>query len=163
MDIIDMKLAKMKRNPVVEGLNDNLIDEFSAYQVYTFHGQLAQFRGYTKLAAHFFDRAKDEHRHGEMLIARIFFLGGTPVVDTFRNINPKTELPAQLSNDKGLEEGAVTKYRALIKTCIEEGDAATRLIIEQIEKEEEEHIYEIVQLETQISDVTLAQFLSTQM
>lgn len=153
----------MKGNPkLIEALNSLLADELTAINQYIVHSEMCANWGYGQLHDQFEKRAIDEMKHAEMLIARILFLEGTPVVSKLKDIFIGSDIPKQLANDHTAEEGAIAAYNDAIKLAGEVGDFATREVLEKILNDEDRHIDKIEELQDQISHMTLPIFLTTQ-
>ncbi len=154
----------MKENDkLVATLNSLLADELTAINQYIVHAEMCADWGYGKLHDHFEQRAIHEMKHAEMLIERILFLGGLPVVSQLKDIHIGAEVKEQLENDHTAEKGAIEAYNAAIKLAGELDDYATREVLVSILKDEDSHMDEIEGLLDQISHMTLPIFLSTKM
>jgi bacterioferritin len=147
---------------VIDTLNDNLSDELTAVNQYMVHSEINDNNGYKELADYQQKRAIDEMKHAEMLIGRILFLDGTPVVSKYRDINIGTEVPKQFDNDHKSEEGAIAKYNGSVEICRAAKDNDTRTLIESILKDEIRHIDEIENNQKQIKDLGLPTYLAEQ-
>ncbi|MEK7841142.1 MAG: ferritin-like domain-containing protein, partial [Deltaproteobacteria bacterium] len=80
----------------------------------------------------------DEMKHAEMLAEKIVYLGGVPVQKPTEVIRGG-ELKKMIKDDLAAENGAIKRYKEHIKLCEKEGDPATRLMLEQILSDEEDH------------------------
>ena len=153
----------MKGNERLIGtLNSLLEDELTAINQYMVHGEMCDNWGYEKLHKSVEKRAIDEMKHAEKLIARILFLEGIPIVSKLKAMHIGAEIPNQLNNDHALELDAIKAYNAAIVLAGEVGDFATRDLLQEILKQEDEHVDEIEAFTDQISQMTLPVFLSTQ-
>ena len=153
----------MKGNPkLIETLNALLADELTAINQYMVHSEMAHNWGYEKLHQHFEKRAIDEMKHAETLIGRILFLEGSPTVSKYNKMSIGADVPKQLAGDRGLEMGAVKSYNEAIILAGEVKDYATREILEKILKDEDRHIDQIEELQDQIQQMSLQNFLSIQ-
>ncbi|MFN3740524.1 MAG: bacterioferritin [Thermodesulfovibrionales bacterium] len=153
----------MKGNEkLIETLNSLLADELTAISQYMVHSEMCANWGYEKLHKHFEQRAITEMKHAEKLIGRIIFLEGIPIVSKLKEMHIGSEIPKMLSNDHDAEEGAIKAYNEAIKLAGEVNDFATREMLEEILKDEDQHIDEIEELQDQISHMTLPIFLTTQ-
>lgn len=153
----------MKGNPkLVETLNALLADELSAINQYMVHSEMCADWGYEKLHQKFEKRAIDEMKHAEMLIGRILFLEGIPVVNQLRPIHIGDEVPKQLEYDRVAEMGAIEAYNNAIRLAGEVNDFATRELLEKILQDEDSHIDEIEEHQDQIVHMGLPIFLTTQ-
>ncbi len=153
----------MKGNQkLIETLNSLLADELTAINQYMVHSEMCANWGYGKLHEHFEKRAITEMKHAEKLIARILFLEGIPVVSSLNKIHIGSDIPKQLANDHGAEEGAIKAYNTAIQIAGEVNDYATREVLEHILSDEDQHIDGIEALQDQISHMSLPVFLTTQ-
>lgn len=153
----------MKGNPqLIETLNALLADELSAINQYIVHSEMCANWGYEKLHNSFERRAIEEMKHAEMLIARILFLEGIPIVSKLNPIHIGSDVTKQLEKDHAAEEGAIAAYNAAIRLAGDVNDFATREILEHILSDEDRHIDAIEELQDQVSHMTLPIFLTTQ-
>ena len=153
----------MKGNAkLIETMNSLLADELTAINQYMVHSEMCDNWGYEKLHKHFEKRAIDEMKHAEMLIGRILFLEGTPVVSSLRKITIGADVSKQLASDQAAESDAIKAYNDAIKLAGEAGDFATREILEKILNDEDRHMDGIEELQDQIGHMTLPIFLTTQ-
>jgi bacterioferritin len=126
------------------------------------HSEMCDDLGYEKLHKHFEKRAIDEMKHAEKLIGRILFLEGLPVVSTLNKITIGADVPKQLENDRKAEIGAIKAYNDAIILAGEVKDYATRDFLQQILNDEDDHMDGIEALQSQIEQMTLQVFLTTQ-
>lgn len=153
----------MKGNEkLVSVLNALLADELTAINQYMVHSEMCDDWGYEKLHAHFEKRAIDEMKHAEKLIGRILFLEGTPVVSSLNKINIGADVSKQLDNDHSAETDAIAAYNNAIVLAGEVKDYATRDLLQQILNDEDAHMDSIEGLQSQIDQMTLQVFLTTQ-
>ena len=154
----------MKGDPkLISALNSLLADELTAINQYMVHAEMCEDWGYEKLHEHFEKRAIEEMKHAEILIGRILFLEGVPVVDNLKKIFIGKKVPEQLENDRLSEMDAISAYNAAIKLAGEVNDFATRKILQEILRDEDEHMDEIEELQDQIDHMGLPMFLTTKM
>jgi bacterioferritin len=153
----------MKGNDkIIATLNVLLADELTAISEYMVHSEMCDNWGYAHLHEKVEKRAIDEMKHAEKLIARIIFLDGRPVVSKLNDIKIGADVAAQLGNDLNAEYGAVKLYNAGIKEAAELGDNGTREILEDILKEEEDHIDWIEAQLDQIKQMGIQNYLVEQ-
>ena len=143
-------------------LNKLLADELTAINQYMVHSEMCDDWGYLKLHKHFEKRALDEMKHAERLIGRILFLEGIPIVSDLNKIHIGDVVPKQLANDREAENGAIKMYNEAIALAGEVKDYATRDMLQEILNDEDAHMDAIEALESQISQMTLPTFLTTQ-
>lgn len=147
---------------LISVLNELLAHELSAVNQYMVHSEMSADWGYEKLHKHFEKRAISEMKHAEVLIGRILFLEGIPIVSKLKDIHIGSDVSKQLDNDHQAEASAIADYNAAIKLAGEKNDFATREILESILKDEDSHIDGIEELQDQIAHMGLPIFLSTQ-
>lgn len=143
-------------------LNALLADELTAINQYMVHSEMCDDWGYEKLHKHFEKRAIDEMKHAEKLIGRILFLEGTPTVSSLNKIMIGDKVDKQLANDHVAEEGAIKAYNEAIILAGEVKDFATRDFLQQILNDEDAHMDGIEELQSQIEQMSLQVFLTTQ-
>jgi bacterioferritin len=153
----------MKGNEkLIASLNGLLADELTAINQYMVHSEMCDDWGYEKLHKHFEKRAIDEMKHAEKLIGRILFMEGMPVVSTLNKILIGSNVEKQLVNDHAAEMDAIKAYNNAIVLAGEVKDFATRDLLQQILNEEDAHMDDIEGLQSQIEQMTLPVFLTTQ-
>ena len=152
----------MKGNPkLIEILNKQLADELTAINQYIVHAEMCNNWGYKKLHDHFEKRAIDEMKHAGMLISRILFLEGEPVVSELKKIHIGSDVTKMLHNDHEHEKKTIAAYNEAIELAGEVRDFATREILEHILGDEDGHIDAIEENQDQIEQMTLGIYLST--
>ncbi len=154
----------MKGNEkLIDALNKLLEGELTAINQYMVHAEMCEDWGYGKLSKSIKDRAIVEMIHAEHLIERILFLEGRPIVTKLDTINIGGAVPEQLEFDRAAEEQTIKDYNEAINLAGEVKDFATRAVLTNILKEEDEHIDEIEELLDQIDQMELGNFLITQL
>ncbi|NLN86798.1 MAG: bacterioferritin [Syntrophomonadaceae bacterium] len=148
---------------LIEVLNSLLADELTAISQYMVHSEMNADWGYGKLHEQVEKRAIEEMKHAEMLIGRILFLEGQPMVNNLKEIRIGSDVPKQLFHDHEAELAAIAAYNDAIKLAGEVGDFATRDMLQQILLDEDKHIDEIEGLQGQIEDMSLPIFLTTKL
>ncbi len=143
-------------------LNALLADELTAINQYMVHSEMCDDWGYEKLHKHFEKRAIDEMKHAEKLIGRILFLEGTPIVSSLNKITIGDNVAKQLENDRLAETDAISAYNNAIVVAAEVKDYATRDLLQEILNDEDAHMDSIEGLQSQIEQMTLQVFLTTQ-
>ena len=153
----------MKGNEkIIEHLNARLADELTAINQYMVHAEMCENWNYKQLDEMIQKRAIAEMRHAEKLIARILFLEGKPIVSNLNQITIGAEVPEMHENDHGAEEGAIRGYNESIRLAAEVGDNNTKVLLESILKEEEEHIDWIEAQLDQIKQIGIQNYLAEQ-
>ena len=153
----------MKGDPkLIDTLNLLLAHELTAVNQYIVHAEMCEDWGYEKLHDTIKKRAINEMKHAEILIGRILFLEGRPIVTNLNKIHIGSEIPNQVENDRLAEEDAIKMYNDAIILAGELRDYATRDILQNILNDEDDHIDELEEMQDQIAQMTLPIFLSKQ-
>ena len=154
----------MKGNAkVIETLNMMLADELTAINQYIVHGEMAADWGYTALHEIDEKRAIDEMKHAEMLIERILFLEGKPIVTELKAIHIGEDVQKAIKNDTQSEAEAIAAYNKAINVAGEYNDYGTRELFEKILKDEEAHIDVLEAQSSQIEQMGIQVFLAEQL
>ncbi len=139
----------MKGNAkIIKALNARLAEELGATVQYMLHAEMCADWGYGKLHEILEKRAITEMRHWEKLVERILFLEGKPVVTNMGSVHVGENVSKIHHHDLKAEHDAVKLYNETIQLCAEQGDNATKVLLEGILKDEEDHVDWI---ETQLS------------
>jgi bacterioferritin len=125
---------------VIAWLNEALKAELTAINQYFLHSEMCENWGYTRLAAAGKKESIDEMKHAEMLIERILFLEGAPVMTELFPLRIGANVRAQLENDLALELDAVPRLNRAIQAATEAGDNGSRDLFEKILTDEEHHV-----------------------
>ncbi len=151
----------MKGNPeIIRALNERISEELSAILQYMVHAELLENWGYTKLAEIVEKRAIKEMEHWEKLVARIIFLEGEPLVTKVAPVHIGRDVEKIHQNDLEAEYGADRAYNETIKLAAELGDNGTKVLLEEILKDEEEHIDWLEAQLDEIRQIGLSAYLS---
>jgi bacterioferritin len=147
---------------VIEILNSLLARELTVVNQYMVHAEMCDNSGYTKLHDAIQKRAKVEMKHAEILIGRIIFLEGIPIVSELEKMHIGADIQKMFTNDHEAEIDASNRYNAGILVCGNAKDYATREILEHILNEEDGHINDIEEVLDQIKQMGIQMFLSIQ-
>ncbi|NJD76306.1 MAG: ferritin [Candidatus Methanoperedens sp.] len=125
-------------NKIIDALNKDREDELSAIIQYMKH----HYEGEGMESPEILDIEKDiaiaEMKHAEKLGERINYLGGIPTKKT-SPIMEGGDLKKMIEDDLAKENAAIKQYKEHIKLAIEENDPVTRLMLEEILSDEEDH------------------------
>lgn len=125
---------------VIKFLNEALAEEMLAIIQYeTQHYQSEETLGYKKLAEIFHKSSLDEMKHLEKLAERIHFLEGKPEIKLPRKPADIGDPKKMVEDDIQAEYDAIKQYNEGIKICWEERDSGTRVLLEEILRDEEGH------------------------
>ena len=148
---------------VVDLLNKLLTEELTVINQYFLHAKMCKNWGYEHLHHHVLDRSYGEMKDAKEVIDRILFLEGLPNMQRLGTVKIGETVPEQLKADLDKEKAMVKMMTEGIQHCTKVGDFATRHILEDMVKDEEEHIDWIeTQLES-IKQVGLQNYLSEQL
>ena len=148
---------------VIDAMNAGLTIELTAINQYFIQAKMCHSWGFHKLGAHHYAESIEEMKHAELLIDRILFLEGVPEIARYDVIRVGTDVTEQLENALALEINASKTYNEGVAIALEDKDAASREIMEQIVRESEESIDWIeAQLEL-IQTIGLQNYLHSQM
>lgn len=147
---------------VVNLLNKILTEELTVINQYFLHAKMCKNWGYDRLHHHVMDRSLGEMKDATSIIDHILYLEGLPNMQRLGTVKIGETVPEQLKVDLEKEKAMVKIMSDGIQHCTKVGDYTTRHMLEDMVKEEEEHIDWIeTQLET-ISQVGLQNYLSEQ-
>jgi bacterioferritin len=153
----------MKGNDkIIEHLNARLADELTAINQYIVHAKMCENWNYKQLEEMIQKRAITEMRYAEKLISRILFLEGKPIVSKLNQIIIGAEVPNIHECDRGAEETAIQGYNESIHLAAEVRDNNTKVLLESILKEEEDHIDWIETQLDQIKQMDVENYLAEQ-
>ena len=151
------------KSEVLEVLQKALSEELQAIMQYFLHGEMQNNWGYKRLYAEVKRQSIGEMKHAEELIERIVFLEGVPNLNDIPKLKVGKTVEQQIQNDLDLEKSAVAEYNQHIALCRKAGDNTSADLMEDLLKDEEEHVDF---LETQLSmmkDLGLANYLAQQL
>jgi len=147
---------------IIELLNDVLSAELTAINQYFIHYKMQENWGYERLAHKGKDESFGEMKHAEELIERILYLEGVPNMQRLFPVKVGETVPEQLKAELETEKEAIARLSAGIEQC-RRADEGTRLLLEDILEDEEEHAD---WLETQlgaISQIGIENYLTEQL
>ena len=132
---------------IIELLNDVLTAELTAINQYFIHYKMQENWGYQRLAHKGKEESFGEMKHAEELIERILYLEGVPNMQRLSPAKVGETVPEQLKAELETEKEAIARLAAGIEQC-RRTDEGTRLLLEEILDDEEDHAD---WLETQLS------------
>jgi bacterioferritin len=153
----------MKGNQeVIDTLNKLLAEELTAINQYFLHAEMCADWGYEKLHSRIEQRSIQEMKHAEMLMERILFLEGRPVVSELNKITIGDSVVKQLDNDQTAEQDAIKMYNEAVAVATRVGDNGSKVLVESILKDEEEHLDWIEAQLDQIDQMGIQNYLADQ-
>ena len=150
-------------NQVINALNDALMAELTAINIYYIHYKMQENWGYKKLASHSREESMGEMKHGDKLIERILFLEGSPNMAKYDEILVGDTCEEQLKNQYSIETRHVERLRKHIQLCIEKNDYGTKELLDHILEETEDSVDWLETQFQRISDVGIENYLSEHM
>ena len=147
---------------VIDALNDRLREELTAISQYMVQSEMCANWGYEKLHAAIEKQAKDEMHHAEMLIGRVIFLEGMPVVSKLDAIKVGKTVKDMIGNDREAEAAAIKAYNESMELAVKLGDNATRDMLATILQDEERHVDLAEQQRDHIAQMGLENYLANQ-
>ena len=131
----------MKGNDeIIELLNDILCAELTAINQYFIHARMCANWRYQRLAEFIRKESVEEMKHAQDVIDRILYFDGQPNMQKYMKISVGRTVPEQFQSDLQLEYGAVARLNAGVELARGKGDNGTRVLLEAILEDEEEHI-----------------------
>ena len=125
---------------IIEALNEVLTAELTAINQYFIHAKMCENWGFERLAKHTRGEAIEEMKHADQVIERILYFDGTPNMQKYMKINVGHDVPEQFHHDLDLEHQAVPRLNKGIEIARAQGDNGTRALLEEILRDEEEHV-----------------------
>ena len=147
---------------VIQVLNDVLCAELTAINQYFIHAMMCEQWRLTRLAKHMREESIGEMKHAEEVIDRILYLDGRPNMQKYMKINVGKTVPEMHQVDLELETDAVARLNPGVELCRAKGDNGTRLLLEKILHDEEEHIDWLEAQLQQIQDMGVPNYLARQ-
>ncbi len=147
---------------VIDLLNALLAEELTAINQYFLHAEMCGDWGYEKLHTAVELRSRQEMKHAERLIERILFLDGKPIVSQLNKITIGESVEKQLKNDLGAEQDAVKMYNDAVALAAEQGDNGTKILVESILTDEEEHLDWLEEQLDQVEQMGIQNYLNNQ-
>ncbi len=131
-------LSKDDREKIIKALNIDIGLELGAIIQYVMHEVMAEGMESPAIMDKFEDISKEEMKHLEKFAERVNYLGGVP--NTKPNpVKVGGVLKKMMQDDLDGEYMAITTYKSHVKICEEIGDTTTRLMLEEILTDEEDH------------------------
>ena len=147
---------------VINVLNEVLTAELTAINQYFIHAEMCENWRYMRLAKHSRAESIEEMKHAEELIERVLYLDGVPNMQRYMKINVGQTVHEQHQFDLSLEKDAVARFNRGIDICRAKGDNGTRLILEEMLRNEEDHVDWLESQLHQIQEIGLGGYLAQQ-
>ena len=148
---------------VINALNDVLMAELTAVNIYYIHYKMQVDWGYEKLASHAREESMGEMKHADKMIERILFLDGIPNMQKYDTVLVGDKVEAQLKNQYKIELAHVKRLRKHIKTCLDKNDYGTKEILDDILEDTEESVDWLETQFNRIKDIGIQNYLAENM
>jgi bacterioferritin len=147
---------------VVDLLNQILTVDLTAINQYFIHAEMCRNWGYERLYHKLRDSSITEMKDAQRIIEHLLYLEGMPNLQRLGTVRVGENVQEHLQLDLEAERSAVSLFATAIAHCARVEDYTTRNILEEMIRDEEEHVDWLeTQLET-ISQVGLQNYLAQQ-
>ena len=146
----------------IETLNNILKNELTAINQYFLHSRMLASWGVSELAKKEYEESIDEMRHADKLTQRILFLGGLPNLQYLDKLLIGETVEEIIACDFEFEEKALKELREAITYAESVQDYGTRLLYEEILKNEEEHVDYLMVQQRLIASIGHADYIQVQ-
>ncbi|MEX1255729.1 MAG: ferritin-like domain-containing protein [Dehalococcoidia bacterium] len=138
---------------LLDAMNEALSEELASTIQYLWHHIQARGIHSAAIAGVFKETAMVEMKHAELIAERIDLLGGTPTT-ALDAISPGShgDVTRMLRDNVKAEEKAVAAYRQLVQIARDQDDPVTRVMLEEILADTEEHSHALSKLLADTSD-----------
>ena len=147
---------------IIDILNKALAEELTSINQYMLHSEMCEDWGYGKLHEVVEARAITEMKHAEKLISRILFLEGMPILSELEPLHIGSTVQKQLENDHKAEFEAIRLYNEAVALTTKLADNGTKVLVESILTDEEDHIDWIEEQLDQIEQMGIQVWLNHQ-
>jgi bacterioferritin len=131
----------MKGDPkVIEYLNRGLRSELTAVNQYWLHYRILDNWGYKNLAKAWRKESIEEMHHADRFIERILFLDGFANLQVLDPLRIGQNIQEILESDLAAEYDARNLYGEAAEYCDSVGDRVSKILFEDLMKDEESHI-----------------------
>ena len=135
---------------VVERLNAILTVDLTAINQYFVQAEMARNWGFARVAEKFREFSMGEMRDAQAIVRRILYLDGLPNLQRLGAVKVGESVEEDLQLDLASETEALETITEAVAHCERVGDVGTREMLEDMAREEEEHVD---WLETQIETI----------
>ncbi len=148
---------------VIKALNDVLMAELTAINIYYIHYKMQEDWGYEKIASHSREESMGEMKHSNWMIERILFLDGIPDMQKYDTVLVGDTVEAQLKNQYKIELAHVARLRKHIRACFDKGDHGSKEILEKILEETEDSVDWLETQFNRIKDIGIKNYMMENM
>ena len=131
-------MAKLTRDKLIEGLNEDLAHEYAAVIQYRTYASLVKGPYRQELREFFATEIADELTHAQLLADKVVSLGGIPVVRA-ADVKVTEEAAKMLQNSLDDEEATVTRYVERRRQAEELGEHGLAIDLDDLIADETKH------------------------
>jgi bacterioferritin len=146
----------------IEFLNKILKNELTAINQYFLHSRMLASWGVSELSKKEYEESIDEMKHADKLTQRILFLGGLPNLQYLDKLLIGETVEEIIACDLEFEEKALKDLREAITYAESVKDYGTRLLYEDILKNEEEHVDYLLTQQRLIANIGHVDYIQVQ-
>ena len=128
------------REGIVDRLNELLTIDLTAINQYFIQSEMVRNWGFLRTAEKMREASMDEMRDAQKLVRHILYLEGLPNLQRLGPIKIGESVEENLQLDLESEMSALETLAKAIAHCEQVGDFGTREILEDMVREEEEHV-----------------------
>jgi bacterioferritin len=125
---------------IIDWLNTILTIELTAVNQYFLQSEMARNWGYERLADKLRDLSMGEMKDSQELVRYILFLEGLPNMQRLNDVRAGENVLEDLNLDLEDERNIVDVLNQAIAHCVDVKDFATRGILEEMVRDEQEHV-----------------------
>ena len=148
---------------IIDALNDVLMAELTAINIYYIHYKMQENWGFKKLAHHSREESMGEMKHADKMIERILYFDGVPDMQKYDTVLVGDTCEAQLKNQYKIETRHVKRLQKHIALCVEKKDFGSKEILDDILEGTEESCDWLETQFQRIKDVGIENYLAEHM
>ena len=148
---------------VHNALNDVLMAELTAINIYYIHYKMQEDWGYEKIASHSREESMGEMKHANLMIERLLFLDGVPDMQKYDTVLVGNSVEEQLKNQYKIELAHVARLRKHIRTCFDKSDFGSKEILDGILIGTEDSVDWLETQFTRIKDIGIKNYMMENM
>ena len=148
---------------VIDALNDVLMAELTAINIYYIHYKMQENWGFNKLGSHSRAESMSEMKHADKMIERILYLDGVPDMQKYDTVLVGDTCEEQLKNQYAIESQHVERLQKHIALCIEKRDFGSKEILDSILEDTEEACDWLETQFQRIKDIGIENYLTEHM
>jgi bacterioferritin len=149
------------KQDVIAHLNVLLKNELTAINQYFLHSRMLQHMGYAGFAAIEYQESIDEMKHADLIMQRIFMLGGLPNLQDIGRLRIGENPIEIIECDYQMELDVHRDLLAAHQVCEEARDPTSTTLVEDILASEEKHIEDLQARKKQIDAMGVQNYLQT--